>query len=83
MPAMPRQTPEHALGSCTIALSQGRYTWRHKRVLQEHAAIISTAKRETTLPKINALIFITEGGAKSWHGRPMRTTKEKNPIRRL
>ena len=42
-----RQTTEHVLSSCRIALSQGRYTWRHKRVLQELAAIISTSKRET------------------------------------
>ncbi|KAK3764187.1 hypothetical protein RRG08_044115 [Elysia crispata] len=69
-----RQTTEHVLSSRKIALSQGRYTWRHKRVLQELAAIISTAKRETTLPKSNALIFTTEGGAKSWQGRPVRTT---------
>ena len=64
-----RQTTEHVLSSCKIALSQGRYTWRHNRVLQELAAIISTAKGETTLANTNALIFTTEGGAKSWHGR--------------
>ena len=52
-----RQTKEHVLSSCKIALSQGRYTWRHNRVLQELAAIISTAKRETTLPNTNALIL--------------------------
>ncbi|KAK3781004.1 hypothetical protein RRG08_046308 [Elysia crispata] len=75
-----RQTTGHVLSSCKIALSQGRYTWRHNRVLQELAAIISTAKGETTLPKTNALIFTTEGGAKSWHGWPVRTT---NQIKRL
>ena len=71
-----RQTTEHVLSSCKIALSQGRYTWRHNRVLQELAAIISSAKGETTLPNTNALIFTTEGGAKSWHGRPVRTTNQ-------
>ncbi|KAK3774446.1 hypothetical protein RRG08_028632 [Elysia crispata] len=64
-----RQATEHVLNSYKIALSQGRYTWRHNRVLQELAANISTAKGETTLSKTNALIFTTEGGAKSWHGR--------------
>ncbi|KAK3789551.1 hypothetical protein RRG08_060324 [Elysia crispata] len=49
---------------------KGRYTWRHNRVLQQLAAIISKAKGETTLPNTNALIFTTEGGAKSLHGRP-------------
>ena len=71
-----RQTKEHVLSSFKIALSQGRYTWRHNKVLQELAAIISTAKGETTLPKSNALIFTTEGGAKSWHWRPVRTTNQ-------
>ncbi|KAK3745889.1 hypothetical protein RRG08_015616 [Elysia crispata] len=70
-----RQTTEQVLSSCKIALSQGRYTLRHNRVLQELAAIISTAKGETTLPNTNALIFKTEGGAKSWHGRPDQLAK--------
>ena len=30
-----------------------------------------------TLPKTNTLIFTTEGGAKSWQGRPMRTTNRR------
>ncbi|GFN78764.1 reverse transcriptase [Plakobranchus ocellatus] len=30
-----RQTSEHVLNSCKVALSQGPYTWRHNRVLQE------------------------------------------------
>ncbi|GFN92639.1 reverse transcriptase [Plakobranchus ocellatus] len=38
-----RQTTEHVLSSCKVALSQGRYTWRHNRVLQELASVISTA----------------------------------------
>ena len=71
-----RHTTEHVLSSCKIALLQGRYTWRHNRVLQELSPIMSTAKVETTLPKTNALIFSTEGGAKTWHGRPLRTTNQ-------
>ena len=71
-----RQTTGHVLSSCKIALSQGRYTWRHNRVLQELAAIISTAEGETTLPNTNLLIFTTQGGTKSWHGRPVRTTNQ-------
>ncbi|GFN79930.1 reverse transcriptase [Plakobranchus ocellatus] len=43
-----RQTTEHVLSSCKVALSQGRYTWRHKRVLQELASVISTAKGKST-----------------------------------
>ena len=28
----------------------------------------------------NALIFATEGGAKSWHGRPVRTTNQRKRL---
>ncbi|KAK3742343.1 hypothetical protein RRG08_051576 [Elysia crispata] len=59
-----------------MAPLRGRYTWRHNRVLQELAAITNTAKGETIFPNTNALIFTTEGGAKSWHGRPIRTTNQ-------
>ena len=68
---------EHVLSSCKISLSQGRYTGRHNTVLQERAAFMSTAKGETILPKTNVLIFTTEGGAKSWDGRPLRTTNQR------
>ena len=54
----------------------GAIHMRHNRVLQELAAIISTAKVENTLPNTNTLIFTTEGGARPWHGRPVRTTNQ-------
>ncbi|KAK3780785.1 hypothetical protein RRG08_059430 [Elysia crispata] len=72
-----RHTTKQVLSSCKIALSQGRYTWRRNRVLQELAAIISMAKGQTILPKTNALIFITEGGAKAWLGRSVKTTNHR------
>ena len=72
-----RQTTEHVLSSCKIPLSHGRYICWHNSVLQELAAIIGRAKRETTLPKTNTLIFTPEGGAKSWHGRSERTTNQR------
>ncbi|GFO27354.1 polyprotein [Plakobranchus ocellatus] len=43
-----RQTTEHVLSSCKVALSQGRYTWRHNRVLQELASVISIAKGKSS-----------------------------------
>ena len=61
------------LKNCPVT---GAIHMRHNRVLQELAAIISTAKVENTLPNTNALIFTTEGGAKPWHGRPVRTTNQ-------
>ena len=39
-----RQTLEHVLSACRVSLGQGRYTWRHNRVLQELVAIVDRAK---------------------------------------
>ncbi|GFN94214.1 reverse transcriptase [Plakobranchus ocellatus] len=63
-----RQTAEHILNSCKVALSQGRYTWRHNRVLQELASVISTAKGEIHPSSTISTVFTTEGGVKKWHG---------------
>ncbi|GFO37031.1 reverse transcriptase [Plakobranchus ocellatus] len=63
-----RQTAEHVLSSCKVALSQGRYTWRHNRVLQELASVISTAKGEIHPSSTSSTVFTTEGGVKKWHG---------------
>ena len=49
----------------TCPLCQGRQTTEH---------VLSFCK--IALPKTNALIFTTEGGAKTWHGRPVRTTNQ-------
>ncbi|GFO18259.1 reverse transcriptase [Plakobranchus ocellatus] len=63
-----RQTTEHVLSSCKVALSQRRYTWRQNRVLQELASVISTAKGEIHLSSTSSTVFTTEGGVKKWHG---------------
>ncbi|GFO37666.1 reverse transcriptase [Plakobranchus ocellatus] len=63
-----RQTTEHVLSSCKVAISQGRYTWRHNRVLQELASVISTAKGEIHPSLTSSTVFTTEGGVKKWHG---------------
>ncbi|GFO17485.1 reverse transcriptase [Plakobranchus ocellatus] len=63
-----RQTTEHVLSSCKVALSQGRYTWRYNRVLQELASVISTAKGEIHPSSTSSTVFTTEGGVKKWHG---------------
>ncbi|GFO00946.1 reverse transcriptase [Plakobranchus ocellatus] len=63
-----RQTTEHVLSSCKVALSQRRYTWRHNRVLQELASVISTAKGEIHPSSTSSTVFTTEGGVKKWHG---------------
>ena len=38
-----RQTLAHVLSSCKIALAQGRYTWRHNKVLKELSAAVYDA----------------------------------------
>ncbi|GFO17220.1 reverse transcriptase [Plakobranchus ocellatus] len=63
-----RQTTEHELSSCKVALSQGRYTWRHNRVLQKLASVISTAEGEIHSSSISSTLLTTEGGVKKWHG---------------
>ena len=60
--SLPKQTDHRA---CLELLQNRSLTERHNRALQKLAAIIGTVKGETTLPKTNALIFTTEGGAKS------------------
>ena len=72
-----RQITEHVLSSCKVALSQGRYTWRHNQVLQELAAAISMAKGHSTQPQADAVMFTTDGGAKSWHGTAVKSTNQR------
>ncbi|GFO18643.1 hypothetical protein PoB_004514800 [Plakobranchus ocellatus] len=66
MPTVPRQANYRA---CTelvqSTLSQGRYTWRHNRVLQELASVISTAKGEIHPSSTSSTVFTTEGGVKN------------------
>ena len=64
------------MSSCKVALSQGRYTWRHSRVLQELSVAISMAKGQSTQPQADAVIFTIEGGAKSWHGTAVKSTNQ-------
>ncbi|GFS16085.1 reverse transcriptase [Elysia marginata] len=76
-----RQITDHVLSSCKVALSQGRYTWRHNRVLQKHASVISTAKGQFNPPLPSSTIFTTEGGAKTWCGRlNTASTQRKGPL---
>ncbi|GFO17344.1 hypothetical protein PoB_004384900 [Plakobranchus ocellatus] len=44
---------------------QGRYPWRHNRVLQELASVISTAEGEIHPYSTSSTVFTTEGGAKN------------------
>ena len=72
-----KQTKMHVWSSCKVALSQGRYTWRHNQVLQGLAVVISLANGQSTHPKADAVIFTTEGGAKSWLDRAIKSTNQR------
>ena len=39
---------EHVLSSCSTALTDGRYRWRHKKILGEVAAILCVARRRSS-----------------------------------
>ncbi|XP_078685568.1 uncharacterized protein LOC144918575 [Branchiostoma floridae x Branchiostoma belcheri] len=38
---------KHILSACSVSLQQGRYTWRHNRVLRVLAAILENKRRNT------------------------------------
>ena len=65
------------MNSCKVAISQGRYTWRHNRVLQDLVVVISMAKGQSTHREADAVIVTREGGAQSWHGRSVKTTNKR------
>ena len=54
------QTLEHVLNSCKAALGNGRYSWRHNRLLEEVVKFIkSCMKSEST---ISTKKFVSERG---------------------
>ncbi|GFN78023.1 reverse transcriptase [Plakobranchus ocellatus] len=63
-----KQTTEHVLNSCKVALSQGRFTWRHNSLLLELARAICDTKSLLAQPKAKALVFTSEDGKNSWCG---------------
>ncbi|GFO38856.1 polyprotein [Plakobranchus ocellatus] len=75
-----RQTTEYVLSSCKVALSQGRYTWRHDRVLQELTSVISTAEGEIHPSSTSSTVFTTEGGVKKWHGGAITKTTHRKGL---
>ena len=72
-----KQTVEHVLSSCKVALSQGRYTWRHNQVLKEVALVLSTVKESAKPEEGKAMNFYTSGGKKFWPGTVMSVKTRK------
>ena len=50
---------------------------RRYRNIQELVMVISMAKGQNTQPEANALIFTTNEGGKSWHGRWAKTKRQR------
>ena len=65
-----KQTTEHVLSSCKVSLANGRYTWRHNRVLKELVlAIFSNLETDTDRGIDPVPMFFTAGKKKKWIGR--------------
>jgi len=61
-----RGTLEHALSSCSTALSQGRYRWRHDRVLRQLADTLERErKKRRQVPQKETRVRLGEGQAGS------------------
>ena len=57
-------TLAHILSGCSVALSQGRYKWRHDKVLKELASLVQTKVTENfSKPeeRTNRIKFVKEG----------------------
>ena len=64
-----KQTVEHVLSSCKVALAQGRYTWRHNQVLKEIVYAITDhvcSAAGHTMPSEASATFYSAGGSKIW-----------------
>ena len=63
-----RGTLQHILSGCNVALTQGRYTWRHDKVLREIAIIIDQErikKKPAKKKKIQFINFVKSGKTSS------------------
>ena len=65
-----RQTLDHVLSTCKTALGQGRYTWRHNKVLKVIADQVSVAaeKANKKTAQSNKYIHFVEAGTKISQG---------------
>ena len=64
-------------GACLELVQSSPVPRRHNRVLQVLAVVISMAKVQRKHPEADAVIFTTKGGAKSWHGRAVKSTNQR------
>ena len=73
-----KQTVEHVLSCCKIALSQGRYTWRHNQVLKVLVeAIEFNMAHFRGRQAETALVFRSSGGKSCWPRTRVPLSKSK------
>ena len=73
----PNASLRHILSGCKIALSQGRYRWRHDQVLTKLAEVLEGRRRESRgclPPTEHHINFVREGGERR-STRPKATPK--------
>ncbi|RXN06597.1 hypothetical protein ROHU_032706 [Labeo rohita] len=60
------RNPPNILSGCKIALSQGRYRWRHDQVLRKLAEVLEECRQDSKqLPSAeDPTIFVSEGGVR-------------------
>ena len=56
---------KHILSSCSVALSQGRYRWRHDQVLKELARVVDSTRLKKTTAKVYGNIKFVKEGARN------------------
>src|SRR3984885_7765328 len=70
-PCQKKQTLEYVLSACKVSLAQGRYTWRHNKVLYELADITDTARMKASRK-------ITSNNTNRYFLRAGQTTSHKS-----
>ncbi|KAL0159986.1 hypothetical protein M9458_043711, partial [Cirrhinus mrigala] len=62
----PNASLQHILSGCKIALSQGRYRWRHDQVLRKLAEVLEECRQDSKQPPSaeDPTIFVSEGGVR-------------------
>src|SRR3984885_216736 len=67
-----KQMLEHVMSACKVSLAQGRYTWRHNKVLYELADITDTARMKANRK-------ITSNSTNRYFLRAGQPTSHKKP----
>ncbi|KAG1932793.1 hypothetical protein F2P79_020826 [Pimephales promelas] len=74
----PNASLQHILAGCKVALSQGRYRWRHDQVLRKLAEVLEECRQCSKQPPSaeDPTIFVSEGGVR----RSIRSRETARPF---